>query len=1056
MKRRSFNIFIFTLALIFISALIVVFGGVSINNFARSVIVANAADSDFYVESVQLRVSENNDSVFPAVNFRIGSNYSSLLGTLPDEDTKLNTIQCSRYLAIIRADSLSYYSDSKTIKYNLSDIEKMDKAPETEFTDRSIQLYGGKKSPSSYIIYLKDDAECAFDMSYSGFEADKECYYFVVIIEKTAKISKTAMLESPVEYKIIAKTSNYIKSSFAQMAYNELHSGNYDNWDLNNSSNVKYLQCLMWAARYDYSNNYINVPFKYRKIVNDNADTIEWVTDVYQIPNLKSLSENYVKSQITALCGKSSLSDFNVIRREVGYTTSDPNSAFLQDEYTLLEAEKMKYTSLFNWSLSDDKYDENTTYSVTHEVAVEIEYTDFNAKDFTVIIRTNDTQNSVIFLRSADISKSGNVTTIRFDTSNLETRLVNNFGWETESANFDNYVIHTSGAGTQIKKEYETASDGKKYVSAIVVTTTDTQQLIDCSVRLEIEVVPPIQIPVILVYTQLNFENGEIIGVEKTQKLPDSVWSNKFKQTSFVSVRDGNEEIGIPAYGNLIESALHPAGLVDMNGELNINYLTFSGIRTEVKRDETSGTGKIIVLYTGQTLFKVTTIRSKTETYFVPVKTTKLDYKGSELCKEYTDWRIKSIITEKVNARNLVTISTPENKSDNWKEATISITCQLSENNIIPLTVTYTDKWKVQIEYLKDYTYTPDTGEYKGKLIKSGFAQKKKGTYEVKLAAFKDIYNPTESELKSVMNVQSLTVIGELGKVIPFIDDDNGTLVKQGLTLSSVTFENEVYYIKLSYYPTTIEVVQSTGNYDIISNIPLASFGSWADDWGYDWSVMALNTPGNTIFKSQGDVNRYDLYGYFYVTVFKEQVKNLDTLFAGYTSEGCKTFYDYRQVNGSVLYKFLSPDNLGHVGTVLVGGVGALVRATEEMFNDQAGTYYSYFTYIDGTSSNPYAGNNNSDGFGDHDSAGKNTFDDITDQVKDNLSSLWNRITTNKRIEFIFWAIIGLIGYVVAYKFITLTGLLSQPMFKWIWFGLTIVLLGIALYFGFVAFGAAV
>ena len=39
------------------------------------------------------------------------------------------------------------------------------------------------------------------------------------------------------------------------------------------------------------------------------------------------------------LCGKSILSDFNVIRREVGYMVNgNTDSAFLQDVYTLLEA----------------------------------------------------------------------------------------------------------------------------------------------------------------------------------------------------------------------------------------------------------------------------------------------------------------------------------------------------------------------------------------------------------------------------------------------------------------------------------------------------------------------------------------------------------------------------------------------------------------------------------------------------------------------------------------------------------------------------------------------
>ena len=61
-----------------------------------------------------------------------------------------------------------------------------------------------------------------------------------------------------------------------------------------------------------------------------------------------------------------------------------------------------------------------------------------------------------------------------------------------------------------------------------------------------------------------------------------------------------------------------------------------------------------------------------------------------------------------------------------------------------------------------------------------------------------------------------------------------------------------------------------------------------------------------------------------------------------------------------------------------------------EMANDENGTYYSYFSFLDGTSELPYASNSRAGGFDDNDSAAKNTVEKIADEVKDFFKNLWN------------------------------------------------------------------
>lgn len=127
------------------------------------------------------------------------------------------------------------------------------------------------------------------------------------------------------------------------------------------------------------------------------------------------------------------------------------------------------------------------------------------------------------------------------------------------------------------------------------------------------------------------------------------------------------------------------------------------------------------------------------------------------------------------------------------------------------------------------------------------------------------------------------------------------------------------------------------------------------------------------------------MYGYFYVAIFKEQVKNLDGLFAGYTADGCRSFYDCKKVVGSELYK--TCNNMGTLGTVLCLGINKVIQAAGETLHDDYGTYYSYFLFVDGSSALNYSANNKADDYFDTDSATKNTFENIGE----NISEWWQK-----------------------------------------------------------------
>lgn len=775
-------------------------------------------------------------------------------------------------------------------------------------------------------VFMPTDTGIYSKFVSTNVDVNKVYYYFFVVLKETTTINATLSgYSSTTTYSEVIKSQNYIDDSYANYARQKLISGFYGDDEL-------ALKTLRSIAGYSINSGTFNVFLKYKSLVNDNGDEITWKTENYQAQNLRSLDKKYVYNTLISLCGKSILSDFNVIRREVGYTVNgNSESAFLQDEYTLLEANGYDYV-----------FDKNK-----NEGTLTITFGDYAAKDFPLVVRTNDELHSALFIRSGDIKTNGEKTTITFDTSNIKTRLSNNFSWNVDNTNFNNYVINNPhGNKVKFTKNYS-GSD----VSSITVETSDTNLLADCSLRLEIEVVPPIELTVTVKYLELKYNNGEFTETWKTKVLPNKIWSTQYTKINRVAFWDGDETIGIPAQGAFINQNI----AVSLDGK-NIERLTYDGV-TLSAADNTTATAMITVKYVRNTLFRV--LDSYTNKYtFVKAYGNSLNYSGADFIVEHDGYRVKSIVSENQQFAKVITTDGVYN----WNNATIAIVCQLSAGNVIPLTVVYTDKWVVNVEYLDNYfSSIGDTSK------PTGFAVKKTFDGEVRIKddngnlAFADINNPTGEEVAKFLgkgSVADLTVVGTFGTVKDI----------------SVSFANDVFTIRLSYHDTTLKILQADGTYEFV-NIPFSCYGTWADSYGKDWSILALNTKDNVVFGSAGDIDRDSLYGYFYVSVFKEQVKNLDDLFAGYAADGCRSFYDCKKVVGSELYKGCS--QMGTLGTILCLGTNKLVQAAGEILHDDYGTYYSYFLFVDGSSTLAYSANNKADNYFDHDSAIDNTIEDI-------------------------------------------------------------------------------
>lgn len=933
------------------SALFVVF---SVGLSQKQVTTAKAANDNFTIDNFDLSLSNVTQELVPKIIYSAGSDYQNCLsvysdwvitdydehptyGKLPIERERYRT-----YIVVIRAKDLELYKSRNS--YSIDD-----------FSSKCDYLLVGE---------LSGTRVCNFTQTVS---ASTQCYYYMGVIVFTDQQKRPRGQWGDIETIAVSikyVSTNYIHTSLENFAYEKLVSGALDDAD------TVTLQKYRELAGYNtYTGNFI-VNFKYRSIINNNTDEVKLQTENYQVENLKSLSKSYVYNKVMALCGKSALSDFNVVRREVGYTVNgNSDSAFLQDEYTLLEAKGYEYT-----------FDKDT-----NQGELTITYGDFAAKDFTLTVRTNDDKHSVLFIRSGDIKTANGKTTITFDTSNIKTRLSNNFNWNVDNTDFNNYVITNPHGGKVEFKKNLTGAD----VTSITVSTADTNLLADCGLRLVIEVVPPVELTVTVKYAELSYENGEIKEEWKTKVLTDKIWSTpnytKINKTAFY---DGDTEIGIPAQGDFITEKIR---ITDNVGN-QIERLTYDGVILSAA-DNATATAMITVKYIRNSLFRV--YDSVTDDYrFIKAYSNSVNYTGSDFIAAHDGYRVKTIESENAEYTRIITTDVP----NDWANARISVLCQLSAGNIIPLKIVYTDTWQVKVEYLEDYTYSLN-----GMKNSSGFAVKKTYSNEVKIKddngnlAFADINRPTVDEVAKFLGKNSA---------------DDLTVVRFGAVNSeriSVSCENDVYTIKLAYGRAALKAIQSDGSYEYI-NIPLSNFADWASGYGKDWSILVLNTKDKIVFESEFDVDPKDLYGYFYVAVFKEQVKNLDGLFAGYTADGCRSFYDCKKVVGSELYK--TCNNMGTLGTVLCLGINKVIQAAGETLHDDYGTYYSYFLFVDGSSALNYSANNKADNYFDTDSATKNTFENIGE----NISEWWQK--GGAAVKFI-QIILGLMAALVIITILT-------------------------------------
>ena len=455
-------------------------------------------------------------------------------------------------------------------------------------------------------------------------------------------------------------------------------------------------------------------------------------------------------------------------------------------------------------------------------------------------------------------------------------------------------------------------------------------------------------------YAELTLNGTEIIETRKTSSPIVKLYSEivTCNYTNFMT-----------DYGDAIRAAVNPEFLD------GAEYYIPTSIKKEYSAyDSESHTCKITVEYTYNTLFGITN-NYDDEIIFKALNHSSLSYPGGYFVDSIpSGYRVKGISTSKPDKLTVT-------NAEDYRNATIEVRTSTTEKEVLPIVIEFTDSWNLKINYLENYAdQRIQSGE---KDAKPCFAEKKVFSGTVKVRDYENIYALTNEDIKAILGLESLDILGL------------ATVEKITVKFDGIS----TYTAELSYSHAALKQIDYDGNMLEIK-IPLTSYAEWCKQYGQDWSILFLNTPERHYFKYSNDVTRENLYGFFSVAVFKEQVSDLNYWFKNNTGDGCMTIFEGKQVSGSGVYKFF--DNLTTKG-VITSVLGYVGMSFCEIVNDDNAMYYSYFFYLDGTSDNAYLATNGADDAGDTSSAIKNALNDAKEWIK----KTWDKLNGSNAMKWL-------------------------------------------------------
>lgn len=624
-----------------------------------------------------------------------------------------------------------------------------------------------------------------------------------------------------------------------------------------------------------------------------------------------------------------------------------------------LEALKsMGYTDItkFNVSYADDfggriilQADDYTyEYQTSEERGVlTIVYRPFSYQNFALRLQDNDTDDGInafayIYATGDDVEytgiewEAGETATLTFDYGKIGAWMEASYTNWLFDLTFDDIVIDNTRAPhieVVAGKDELTVSFDPAY----------EEELKNLSITILAEIEPDHEMTLNVTYQHLAFDGKTITDQWITEE-----YTVMFREYYFL-LRWG--EFQKSDYYKTVLSALEVDELGDEKYLIpkNVDGTTIEeGFSPSIQDDGTVSylippVREIVVEYDEWVLFAITDALSGNVHFKSSYNRNSLFYNVEDLKLTPPDgYRLAALESDD----SLVDVEFAEDDAEN---AEVKLKVNSGQKLIIPITATFSDKWYLDILYLKPYKNTP-------------FAVKTTETFEVGVNDYEDIENMKKADILALLDRNSMVVANIA---------DADAVAHAELTSSST------YTCTVTYGVASWKQVDYEGKGNELQ-IPLTSYADWCNTFGKDWTIMYLNRyDGERYFEYTNEVEREDLYGFFSVAVFEEKVSNLNYYFANSGGDGSAIMFEEEEVKGDAVYRFFDNFRGKGVITSLVGHVG---MAFCELVNDNNATYTSVHFYLDGTTKQGGIDRNNG---GDNDSAFENATEDFFDKMGD-------------------------------------------------------------------------
>lgn len=552
-----------------------------------------------------------------------------------------------------------------------------------------------------------------------------------------------------------------------------------------------------------------------------------------------------------------------------------------------------------------------------------ITYRDFDYANFAIRLQDNDWNNEsnlYLYVYTSDVSYDEERVFLTFTYSSIVDECYSSLTW-LFNLNKNNFVVSNNSSGVSVY-----IGDNSLKVAFYPSAESELQNL---SIMALAEIIPDYACSVTFEFIELDWVDGRISDGWTSLTVDDMMYSQYVKYCNWDYFRSTG------TYNTLAVTPLKTVGAI---GQLYCIPESVTGTRNN------DGSFTLKIGYDHTTLFEF--LDEEGNARYAACTKNSLTYDKNDLpvIAPASDRRLSSLTTQDVFA----TVNFREDAADDF---TIRLNIPSNSFNIITFNVSYSFSWYLNIEYMETYKETP-------------FALKKVYQTEINVASY-DIDNLTLKDIKSIMGRSDSMEV--CGLVIP----DNKVEVEYTNT--------STYTARLSYGQLSLSAIDYDGT-KIEIRVPLTKYEDWCKTFGDDLSILYLNRGDKKYFDYSNEVPREDLYGFFTVAVFEEQVSDLNYYFRDNTGKGNIVVFERRTATGSVVYQFF--DNLRSKGPLLAAA-GYSGMAFCEIVNDNNKVLYSVFLYLD--ASDAYISDGGATDKDDTDDALDNKVDSVIQDITSRL-----------------------------------------------------------------------